>query len=731
MNVVRVPRTVFYVCTASFWLLTVASLPIRSQPAQGNDTDVVFMLELTVREGSNGKYADQVGQTKREIYRRDHTYVGDERGRYIVQSAGNQAVLHQFVTVAPDDEVEITSNLTFTTATSGTGKRFLSDKRIGQGFLDFNFIFIAKAAAQAKSPSGSARSPAELSDADATAKAIAALPLSPEQHNRLWSIDRSKHYWAVVAYREMRVRPASPGAGPGPTKRVPAEVEAVPGDVFYYAAVKDAVATLQHSAQSSWSRAASDAVVRLSESARDGAWLEAKANPPILRGEDAWVALNAVRGIIRTSGEVLGLTEEQRNVERLRLRRFLPDPDPYFRMLTPTELADLEAKLARATEKGEPTQALTLESEAVPRLDISVLPRPRVRIPGLDLELIAVPAGRFTMGSYDRYTSELNTAQHPVYITRPFWLGATEVTVAQYNVIGEQAPNPAASASDAPATGITWSAAARWCAALTEREKAAGRLPEGYVYGLPTEAQWEYACTCGNDEGNPGAVGAATGQGGPARVASASPNRWGFYDLKGNVWEWCEDYFGSFQLSAKIVEDPLNSKIDVSRVVRGGSFAVPENKLTTTLRYPKNETDSDRQTGFRVCLRPIVAVDGPVSGRARPALDARTIQQTKQLFQGKKWYPSNFSYMIFRSDGTFEERVAHLPLGATRVRAAGRWEVVDMNEVSVTIGDLVEEFRVSGLPAVVTCTRAYNSARELPPSAITWSQAPDNAFPDE
>ena len=115
----------------------------------------------------------------------------------------------------------------------------------------------------------------------------------------------------------------------------------------------------------------------------------------------------------------------------------------------------------------------------------------------VDLDLNWIEPGTFMMGSptdeLGRYDDE---TQHQVILTQGYWLGKYEVTQAQYEAVMGKNPSRFIGA-DLPVEWVSWYDAMEFCAKLTEREKTAGRLPEGYEYTLPTESQWEYACRAG------------------------------------------------------------------------------------------------------------------------------------------------------------------------------------------------------------------------------------------
>lgn len=229
---------------------------------------------------------------------------------------------------------------------------------------------------------------------------------------------------------------------------------------------------------------------------------------------------------------------------------------------------------------------------------------------GVSLRFAGIPAGSFAMGTaadsprFQRDEGPLTVVE----FTRPYWLGQTEVTQEQWEAMGF-AHKSYHSGKDLPVTNITWEQAMEFCRKLTKRERAAGRLPDGYAYTLPTEAQWEYACRAGtstvtyggdltvrgeNDAPELDAVSWYAGNssqfyngrgwntaawpqkqypGGTAgirRVAGKKPNAWGFYDMIGNVMEWTGDWYAGYATGS--VTDPAGPPSGEVRVYRGGAW---------------------------------------------------------------------------------------------------------------------------------------------------------------
>jgi formylglycine-generating enzyme required for sulfatase activity len=229
-------------------------------------------------------------------------------------------------------------------------------------------------------------------------------------------------------------------------------------------------------------------------------------------------------------------------------------------------------------------------------------------IPDLKLELLWVPAGTFTMGSANEEPMR-NKAEGPrmeVTLTKGFWLGKTEVTQAQYEAITGTNPSTfTAAGKDAPVERVSWLDATAYCRKLTERERAAGRLPEGYVFTLPTEAQWEYACRAGTTDayaGEPESMAWCSGNSNATThpVATKRPNAWGFYDMSGNVLEWCRDWYGDYPGGA--VTDPTGPSRGYYRIARGGSWRMDARVGRSAARSGGSPARLDYTLGFRLAL---------------------------------------------------------------------------------------------------------------------------------
>ena len=278
---------------------------------------------------------------------------------------------------------------------------------------------------------------------------------------------------------------------------------------------------------------------------------------------------------------------------------------------------------------------------------------------GTPLKMLWIAGGTFTMGSppSEALRASDEGPQIKVTLTRGFWLGTTVVTIAQWKaVMGMDVRGQLSKvlhddtrydfggikqtvrdymhfsadadldkylnneSDDLPMYFVSWSDAMAFCRRLSARERAAGRLPRRYEYALPTEAQWEYASRAGTSsatyapllddiawydansaEGYRGKGWPVRGHNaGPHPVAQKRPNVWGLYDMSGNIWQWCRDWYAAYRGSR--VSDPTGPATGTERVNRGGSFgsAAGDERSANRAKNPPAEASAFR--GFRLAL---------------------------------------------------------------------------------------------------------------------------------
>jgi formylglycine-generating enzyme required for sulfatase activity len=183
----------------------------------------------------------------------------------------------------------------------------------------------------------------------------------------------------------------------------------------------------------------------------------------------------------------------------------------------------------------------------------------------VQIHLVWISGGTFMMGSPDNEIGRQpeEGPQTQVFIAEGFWLGQFEVTLAQYQAVvgGLPADIPMINRDpdlDRPVVGITWEDANEFCRLVNEKERADGKLPNGYVYRLPTEAEWEYCCRAGTatrfsfgDDLTETMLGSSAWYATNSNtkfhhVGGLAPNAWGLFDMHGNVAEWCLDWLPAY-----------------------------------------------------------------------------------------------------------------------------------------------------------------------------------------
>jgi formylglycine-generating enzyme required for sulfatase activity len=234
-----------------------------------------------------------------------------------------------------------------------------------------------------------------------------------------------------------------------------------------------------------------------------------------------------------------------------------------------------------------------------------------------------IPPGTFRMGSP---TNEVDRnhwegPQTAVTISRGFWMGKYPVTQGEYLAVMGSKPsyfstnNGYAEDLSRPVETVDWYDATAYCEALTQRERAAGRISTNGTYRLPTDAEWEYACRAwtstrfsyGDDPGYTNLTNYAwyTDNSGfeTHPVGQKLPNLWGLYDMHGNVREWCQDWW-SASPPGGIAVDPQGPVTGSDRVIRGGFWSCVAWNCRSAVRSYDFPAGRNSDTGFRVVLVP-------------------------------------------------------------------------------------------------------------------------------
>jgi formylglycine-generating enzyme required for sulfatase activity len=250
---------------------------------------------------------------------------------------------------------------------------------------------------------------------------------------------------------------------------------------------------------------------------------------------------------------------------------------------------------------------------------------PVVQTNSIGMKLVLIPPGEFEMGSRKEviddeiakgYANESwfrsfllsEGPAHRVRITRPYWLGATDVTQEQYLSVMEDNPSNFQGDPRRPVERVPWNDAVDFCRRLSAlpKEKAAKRH-----YRLPTEAEWEYACRAGtttrwysgDDEAalTNSAWFEKNSDNATHPPGQKRSNAWGLYDMSGNVGQWCQDWYHEEYYKNSPKENPAGPAAGSSRVARGGASSYPAWRCRSAhrdARDPRNVPD----IGMRVVL---------------------------------------------------------------------------------------------------------------------------------
>jgi formylglycine-generating enzyme required for sulfatase activity len=228
--------------------------------------------------------------------------------------------------------------------------------------------------------------------------------------------------------------------------------------------------------------------------------------------------------------------------------------------------------------------------------------RPTFTVRSIGLEMIWCKPGSFVMGPDEK---RQDSPAHPVILTEGFYLGKYEVTQEQYQKVTGN--NPSRFKGDNfPVEMVSWNDAVEFCEILSKRENR-----RGWKFSLPTEAQWEYACRAGTTTtyswGNTISPNHANYPESKLKktqeTGSYSPNSWGFYDMHGNVAEWCNDYFGPYSQDLSL--DPQGPVSAPDFVRRGGSWFAQLRYVKAAGRIGGKPDRKERYIGFRVAFSQI------------------------------------------------------------------------------------------------------------------------------
>jgi formylglycine-generating enzyme required for sulfatase activity len=418
-----------------------------------------------------------------------------------------------------------------------------------------------------------------------------------------------------------------------------------------------------------------------------------------------------------------------------------------------------------------------LTSAFLPAARAAEMPAGRAHVNSLGMRLVRVEPGTFTMGCPEGGDFDERPV-HRVTITRPFYVGACEVTNARYEQFDPEHRSLRgklgfSKKDDEAVVFVSWYDAVEFCRWLSEKE--------GLPYRLPTEAEWEYACRAGTTsdfhtgDALPEAFhknvteswlpGSTRGKDQPVEltVGRTPPNPWGLYDVHGNVEEWCSDWHGPYVEGDQT--DPVGREDGDFRVTRGGSHSTELRYLRSANRLGTLPEDKSWLIGFRVVLSPAPGTE-PLPVPPGP-LNQRDVRQdvpsdldqgpdpAKPYFQGPRQYvkiPPNSNGPLFSKHNhdpalvecpngdllaiwytCLREPGRELAIAASRLRygqeeweaASPFWDAPDRNDHAPAMwydgkGTI---YHINALSAAATWGSPATILRTSTDSGATWSKA--------
>ena len=251
---------------------------------------------------------------------------------------------------------------------------------------------------------------------------------------------------------------------------------------------------------------------------------------------------------------------------------------------------------------------------------------PEIWANALGMKFRLVKPGSFMMGSPKSESRRFaDEEQRRTTIATPYYLSVYQTTQAEWRAATGENPSKRSTSKTAPVESVSWFD----CADFLEKINSEAYLLElqkylgvNWRYAFPTEAQWEYACRAGTTTAYyfgdaPDERAANFGKGNLENakqskeattldVGSFPPNPWGFYDMCGNVCEWCFDFYADYDFNDSV--DPKGGRANAERVARGGSWrSVPENCRSAS-RFNFLPTFRGDVCGLRVAIVPVASL---------------------------------------------------------------------------------------------------------------------------
>ena len=225
-------------------------------------------------------------------------------------------------------------------------------------------------------------------------------------------------------------------------------------------------------------------------------------------------------------------------------------------------------------------------------------------IKGVEFKMLRVEGGTFQMGATSEQGSDAYDKEYPVHSVTlsDYYIGQTQVTQELWEAVMGSNPSEFKGDNQRPVENVSWND----CQEFIEK---LNRLT-GKNFRLPTEAEWEYAARGGNKSkgykySGSNDVNAVAWYGNNSRVktlpvATKQSNELGLYDMSGNVWEWCQDWYGDYWSRSQ--SNPKGANIGSHRILRGGGWCSRAESVRVSYRYGSTPDDRDDSYGLRLAL---------------------------------------------------------------------------------------------------------------------------------